>query len=498
MRAAIYARVSSAGQRDSHTIDSQLRALRPYAKAQGWTVVGEYLDDGKSAATGKLDQRDGFHRMVADADRRLFDVVLVAEVDRLTRTNSMEERAAILGPFQRNGIDIITPHGGRLDLGTFLGEFFVTMQAIVAAEDRRKIAARTKAGKDRALADGRKPQGRTPYGYDYDRETGRWSVNEAAAAVIREVYRLAVDGMSCSEIADALTARDVRPFPARDGWHRIAVYRLLRKPTATGTWTANERRRIKFTLPPIVSDEIWHAANRAILNGKLRGLRRTKHSYLLEGIAVCGECGEPMRIRSSVRQRSGNMADARYICPPCKNFHRTGEVDARVWEVVERTLASPDLIERIEAHMAEREGNRRAWADDIAKYEARLERMTKAESALLARFSRGAINEDALDAELARMAKERSAVTEQLSAARAANVAPIEDSPGDIAEQLRALVANDVNRVRVVRALVAKGGATIDRSGATRLTLQIADGSSQSLVKQASSKTYHVTLRVVA
>ena len=45
-RAAIYARVSSAAQRERQTIQGQLLALRPYVAAQGWTLVGEYVDDG--------------------------------------------------------------------------------------------------------------------------------------------------------------------------------------------------------------------------------------------------------------------------------------------------------------------------------------------------------------------------------------------------------------------------------------------------------------------
>lgn len=57
MRAALYARVSSAGQRDRHTIESQLRDLPAFATARGWTVVGVYTDDGKSAAAGKLAAR---------------------------------------------------------------------------------------------------------------------------------------------------------------------------------------------------------------------------------------------------------------------------------------------------------------------------------------------------------------------------------------------------------------------------------------------------------
>lgn len=492
MRAAVYARVSSAGQRDSHTIESQLRVLPAYAKQHGWTVVGTYIDDGKSAATGKLDARDGFHRMVADADRKLFDVVLVVDVDRLTRTNSMEERAAILGPFQRNGIDIVTPHGGRLDLGTFLGEFFITMQAIVAAEERRKILARTKAGADRTLAEGLKARGRTPYGYHYDLETKTWSVNESAAAIVRDIFAMIRSGRSCQDIALELEGRNAQPAPPRVGWNRVAVYRIVRKTTVAGEWIGDRHKRLKVKLPPIITEAEWHEANRIMAAGQRRGLRKTRHVYLLEGLAACGECGEPMYIRSTVKMRSGNMAEPRYVCRVCKVFWRTAEVDARVWEVVERTLRDPDLATEIDRRASIRKDNASSWACDAAKYEDRLSRMAKAESALLARFSKGAISEAALDTELARMSKERGALLEQLEAARSASASPPEVDAKSLAEKLRGLAdANDPTKQReVVRFLVAK--AAIHRDGRVPITLEVDTPAATSLVLRSACRKHHV------
>src|SRR5687768_5363566 len=106
--AAIYARVSSQAQRDAHTIESQLRVLRAYVGAQGWELVDTYVDDGRSAKAGRLEQRDGFARLVRDATAKRFDILVVTDIDRLTRTDDMRERAAILGPFQAAGVRIVT------------------------------------------------------------------------------------------------------------------------------------------------------------------------------------------------------------------------------------------------------------------------------------------------------------------------------------------------------------------------------------------------------
>src|ERR1041384_3598148 len=85
-RCAIYARVSTEAQREKHTIDSQLRLLPEYATQRGWTIVEEYVDNGFSGET--IEGRPAFSRLLDDATRQLFDVVLVIDEDRITRSNT--------------------------------------------------------------------------------------------------------------------------------------------------------------------------------------------------------------------------------------------------------------------------------------------------------------------------------------------------------------------------------------------------------------------------
>ena len=70
MRAAIYARVSTlSGQ----SPEMQLAELREYASRRGWQIFGEYVDSGIS---GSKESRPELNRLMADAHRRHFDVVL--------------------------------------------------------------------------------------------------------------------------------------------------------------------------------------------------------------------------------------------------------------------------------------------------------------------------------------------------------------------------------------------------------------------------------------
>lgn len=472
-RAAIYARVSSAAQRDRHTIENQLRALPAYAAQQGWTVTGTYVDDGRSAKAGKLDARDGFARLVADAELGAYDVLLVVDIDRLTRTDSLEERARILGPFQRRGIQIVTPSGGALDLRTFLGELYVTMQALVAAEENRKRAERIRAGKLRAIAEGRKPAGPTPYGLAYDRATGVWSLDPARAPIVREIFGRVVAGESCIAIADDLHARGA-PEP-RGQWSRHKAWQIVRASYPRGVWVADKARRLTIVVPPIVDDSTWYAAEAALVEHGRRGLRRTRHVYLLEGLATCGACGCPIAIRSATPDgRRPRVNPAAYVCRARKGVRRgdptcsapilpVADVDARVWAAVIDELSSADFADAVARRRAEQAADRRDWEADAAGHRAHLARLDRVEAGVLARHRRGTVSGGALDLELVAIGRERAAVRAQLATAeRAARAAPARagDLEGYLAE-LRGLAASAApeERQRLVRALLAPRGA---------------------------------------
>src|SRR5215475_14931846 len=80
-RAALYLRVST----DKQTVRNQEVQLRQVAERRGWEVVETYSDAGISGAKGRKD-RPGLDRMLNDASRRHFDVVMAWAIDRLGRS----------------------------------------------------------------------------------------------------------------------------------------------------------------------------------------------------------------------------------------------------------------------------------------------------------------------------------------------------------------------------------------------------------------------------
>jgi DNA invertase Pin-like site-specific DNA recombinase len=108
-RAGIYARVSTRnGHQDPEV---QLMALRQVAERAGWTVVEEYVDHGISGAKGR-DKRPAFDRLLKDATRRRFDIIMAWSVDRLGR--SLQDLVGFLGEVHVQGVDLYLDRQGSI------------------------------------------------------------------------------------------------------------------------------------------------------------------------------------------------------------------------------------------------------------------------------------------------------------------------------------------------------------------------------------------------
>ena len=101
MRAAIYARVSTSNP--AHDVTTHTRELDQFAQARGWQLIDSYLDIGIS---GTKDKRPQLDRLMADAHKRRFDVVIVWKFDRFARSVSHLLRA--LETFNALGIAFVS------------------------------------------------------------------------------------------------------------------------------------------------------------------------------------------------------------------------------------------------------------------------------------------------------------------------------------------------------------------------------------------------------
>jgi DNA invertase Pin-like site-specific DNA recombinase len=145
-RVAIYARISTANCGQSP--EMQLLELREHAQRRGWEISSEYVDEGIS---GAQDRRPALDRMMADAHRRRFDVVLVWRFDRFARSVTHLLRA--LDTFRALGMEFVSL-SEALDTATPAGRMTFTVLGAVAELERSLIAERVKAGIRNARARG--------------------------------------------------------------------------------------------------------------------------------------------------------------------------------------------------------------------------------------------------------------------------------------------------------------------------------------------------------
>jgi DNA invertase Pin-like site-specific DNA recombinase len=149
-RAALYARVSTRnGHQDPEV---QLMALRQVAERACWQVVEEYVDHGISGAKGR-DKRPAFDRLLKDATRRRFDIIMAWSVDRLGR--SLQDLVGFLGDVHAQGIDLYLDRQG-VDTTTPGGKALFQMMGVFAEFEREIIRERVCAGLGKARAKGRR------------------------------------------------------------------------------------------------------------------------------------------------------------------------------------------------------------------------------------------------------------------------------------------------------------------------------------------------------
>jgi DNA invertase Pin-like site-specific DNA recombinase len=145
-RVAVYARVSTV----NHGQDASLQTseMRQFADARGWKLADEYVDKGVS---GAKDSRPELNRLMADAKRRRFDVVLVWKLDRFGR--SLRHLVNALAEFESLGIAFVSL-SDNLDLSTASGRLMFNIIGAMAEFERELIRERVKAGMKNARAKG--------------------------------------------------------------------------------------------------------------------------------------------------------------------------------------------------------------------------------------------------------------------------------------------------------------------------------------------------------
>jgi hypothetical protein len=205
-------------------------------------------------------------------------------------------------------------------------------------------------------------------------------VVESEAEIIREMARRLLDGESKRSIAADLRKRGIKTATGRD-WSPTSISHVFSSPRICGYRTHyGELYPAKW--PAIISRDDWDKLQ-LLSKARANGETVLARSYLLTGIAVCGECSTPMNGQTAHPWNAPGTVYRRYRCPNdefykrragCGRVYRHAEpLELLVTEAVLRALGSPKLLMALGTQA--NDGELRALVDEERADEAQLEEL---------------------------------------------------------------------------------------------------------------------------
>ena len=220
-RAVGYVRVSTDKQADGGvSLEAQTAKVRAMADVQDAHLLEVITDAGVSAKTL---QRPGLARVLALVRARAVDMVLVAKLDRLTR--SVRDLADLLDVFAKHGVALVSV-AESLDTGSAAGRLVLNVMASVSQWEREAIGERTRDALRHKKANGERV-GTVPFGYQLGPDGVALVANFDEQRVLRLLRDLRQTGYTLQAIADELNRQGLR---TRRGspWQLRTVHHLLR------------------------------------------------------------------------------------------------------------------------------------------------------------------------------------------------------------------------------------------------------------------------------
>lgn len=201
-RPACYARVSLDRNGQSIGVNDQVRQAKRRADELGWPEPQVYYDNDISAADRRK-RRPGFERLLADIQSGAVDAVIVRHLDRLLRQVQDLERVLDVIDAAGHPVQVVLLEGGNIDLVSSGGRLLARILTSVAANESEIKSERLLYARRRDAEAGRAHKA-LGYGYNPDK-----TINEAQAAVIREVAERHLNGESWGSIVADLNDRNV-------------------------------------------------------------------------------------------------------------------------------------------------------------------------------------------------------------------------------------------------------------------------------------------------
>ena len=348
-RAALYIRLSKEDESEgpSESVNNQQSLLNEFVRQYHLSVYDVYIDDGWS---GTNFDRPGFRRMIADIENGKVNMVITKDLSRLGRdyilTGHYMERY-----FPEHQVRYISLLDG-IDTGVDstandITPFRAIMNDMYAKDISKKISSVKHDKQRKGLFIG----GKAVYGYRmHPTEKNRIVIDEDAAAVVRRVFGMALEGISCRQIAVRLNAEGIptpasyagltvaNPGPYTGQWSGERVSDMLQNETYIGNMVQGRTRKISYkskkcvkqdrrdwivvegTHEPIIDGETFDKV-RTLLDSRKQTRTRT-YDFLLKGLIFCRECGYPLAVIN--RKTAAGEDRLFFVCRTYQRFTKAG------------------------------------------------------------------------------------------------------------------------------------------------------------------------------
>lgn len=230
MKIAAYCRVSTDKDEQLDSLEHQKEFFSEYAEKNGHELVRLYADEGISGTS--LKKRSEFQRLMKDANLGIFDMVVVKDISRFAR-NTVDFLQSIR-TLKKYGVNTLFLTANMESLGE--SEFVLTVFGALAQEESINLSKRVKFGKKINAKKGRVPQ--RIFGYNrIDNFT--LEINPQEAKVVREIYRLYLEGLGCRTISLELNRLGYKTkFNCE--WDPRSIRRVLKNSIYCGIYVNNK------------------------------------------------------------------------------------------------------------------------------------------------------------------------------------------------------------------------------------------------------------------
>jgi site-specific DNA recombinase len=222
MKTVGYVRVSTDRQAEHGvSLEAQEAKIRAMAVVHGTELAEVIVDGGESA---KSLNRPGIARLLAMVDADGINVVIVAKLDRLTR--SVKDLCELLERFERRGVSLVSV-AESLDTGSAAGRLVLNIMTAVSQWEREAIGERTRDALRHKRSQGQRV-GNIPFGSRLGGDGRRLEPNPAEQDALAEIRALRRQGETMRGIAASLNHR---AFRTRRGtpWRLESVARVLKQ-----------------------------------------------------------------------------------------------------------------------------------------------------------------------------------------------------------------------------------------------------------------------------